>query len=305
LPRDLWNWLETRFPDASLTLDTSPQLDLGIDSLAWTGLSLEIEDRLGVRLAEQRIARIITLRDLVRELEDAALEPAPESGPSMEQMRYLTPLNPVQRALGMVIYALFQIFMRGFFRLRVTGIEQLPESGPFVIVANHASWLDPVVIAASLPFATLRRARFAGWTGMMFNNIITRTFSRIARVFPVDPDRAAASSLALGRAVLDQGEILIWFPEGRRTHTGDLLPFQPGIGAVLEDSGVPVAPARITGTFEAAPAGRLIPHLTRIEIRYGTLLTAETLAGAPAKTGPAEKTPQRIANALHDAVAAT
>lgn len=300
LARDVWSWLGERFPGAPLALDTSPQLDLGVDSLAWTGLSLEIEDRFGISLAEERIARIITLRDLLRELEDVAAEPAPARELLPERTRYLAPLNLVQRMLGAALYAMFFIAMRGLFRLRVVGIEQLPKSGPFVIVANHASWLDPIAVAASLPYAILRQARFAGWTGMMFNNAVTRTFSRIARVFPVDPDRGAASSLALGRAVLEQGEILIWFPEGRRSHTGDLLPFQPGIGAVLEDARAPVVPVFISGTFEAAPAGRLIPRLTGIEIRYGAPTTVETLG----KSGRGETMAQRIANALRDAVSA-
>lgn len=300
LARDLWNWLRERFPDAPIALDTSPQLDLGIDSLAWTGLSLEIEDRFGISLAEERLARIVTLRDLLRELEEAAAEPAPARKSLPERMPYLTPPNLVQRMLGAVLYAIFYLAMHGFFRLRVVGIEQLPKSGPFVIVANHASWLDPIVVAASLPYATLRRTRFAGWTGMMFNNVVTRTFSRIARTFPIDPDRGAASSLALGRAVLDQGEILIWFPEGRRTRTGDLLPFQPGIGAVLENVDVPVTPVHISGTYEAAPAGRLIPRFTPIEIRFGAPISTETLDAA----GQGETTPYRIANALHDSVSA-
>jgi len=295
---DVWDWLKQRFHGRPLSLDISPQLDLGVDSLGWTGLSLEIQDRFDVSLSEDQIARIVTLRDLIREVNDAAAIPSTTDELTAKEAKYLAPPGPMQRLFGAALYVIFRLFMRLFFRLRITGSQFVPESGPFIIAPNHASWLDPIAIAASLSFAQIRQTRFAGWAGLMFGSAAARAFSWAAGVFPVNPDRAAASSLALARAVLDRNGILVWFPEGRRTTTGSLLSFQPGIGVLLEGSTVPVIPAYITGTFEAAPTGRKIPRLTPLEVRFGAPRSGNELM----KAGEGDKPHRRIANALHDAV---
>jgi long-chain acyl-CoA synthetase len=295
---EVWDWLNQRFPGRPLSLDVSPQLDLGVDSLGWTGLSLEIEDRFGVSLSEETISRIVTLRDLIHAVIDAAAIPSSTDELALQEAKYLAPPTYMQRLFGAALYGIFRLTMRLFFRLRVTGLENVPKAGPFIIAANHASWLDPIAIAAALSYDQIRQTRFAGWTGVMFGNVVARVFSWAAGVFPVNPDRAPASSLALARVVLDQKGILVWFPEGRRTTTGSLQNFQPGIGALLEGSTVPVVPAYITGTFEAAPAGRRIPRFTPIEVRFGAPQTAAILV----KGSSGEAIYQQISNALHDAV---
>jgi long-chain acyl-CoA synthetase len=295
---EIWGWIHQRFPDRPLSLDVSPQLELGVDSLGWTGLSLEIADRFGVNLSEEQISRIVTLRDLIREVINATATPTCADKLTLQEEKYLAPIGYMQRLLGTVLYGVFRLAMRLFFRLRVTGLENVPTVGPFIITPNHASWLDPIAIAASLSYAQIRQTRFAGWAGIMFGNIIARAFSWAAGVFPVNPDRASASSLALARAVLDQKCILVWFPEGRRTTTGTLLTFQPGIGTLLEGSGVPVVPTYIMGTFEAAPVRRRIPRLTPIQVHFGAPMTVAALVkGGCGKIGPEE-----ISKAVHDAV---
>ena len=107
-----------------------------------------------------------------------------------------------------------------------------------------------------------------------------------------------SSSLAMARAVLDQGNILVWFPEGRRTRTGDVLPFQPGIGALIEDKPIAVVPAYISGTFEAAPVGRRLARLTRVQVQFGVPKTAADLMTSGTGDTPA----QRIASGLQQTV---
>lgn len=294
----LWDWLRRRFSDTRLTPDTSPQLDLGVDSLGWMGLSLEIEDRFGLTLSDEQIARIITLHDLVHELEKAAATASDGHDLSPELTGFLAPPTLLQRILGTALYGLFWLAMRVLFRLEIVGQKNIPVRGPCIITPNHASWLDPIVIAASLSYAQAYQVRFAGWTGLLFDNVISRTFSWAARVFPVDPDSAAASSLALARAVLDRGNILVWFPEGRRTRTGALQPFQPGIGALIQGTEIPVVPAYITGSYDAAPTGRKVPRFFRLKVTFGTPQVAKNLI----KTRDENETTQSISNALHEVV---
>ncbi len=302
----VWEWLIRRFSEKALTLDTSPQLDLQIDSLEWVTLSLEIQERFGVSLTGDAIARIVTIRDLLHEITAAAkVKPDRDlltSGQTetLEEARSLRPIGPLLSLLGTLTYALIRFVMRTAFRLRVEGVERLPREGPYIVAPNHSSFLDPAATAAALPMGCLRDVHWAGWTGKMFAGPASRFLSRITRVFPVDPDREPASGLALGKAVLERRRILIWFPEGRRSPTGALGPFLPGVGMLLRQSGVVAVPTFLSGTLEALPRGRKVPRLRRITVVFGQPMNAAELE----MLGQGEDTYERIADGLRQAVAA-
>lgn len=290
----IWRWLRARFSDRTLTLDTSPQIDLGVDSLGWINLSLDLEHELGVTLGEAAIARIMSLRDLVREAVAAGEHPAAApAGPAAAAPDLRAGF--VLRGLRRTLAAVNRLLMRLVFGLRVVGAENLPVSGAFVICANHASYLDPFALAAALPYDRLAQTWWAGWTGVLFSGPAQRAFSRLAQVIPVDPDRAAASSLAAGAAVLERGRSLVWFPEGARSRDGTLQRFQPGIGALLASHPVPVVPVFIAGTFAAWPRGRRYPRPHRVTVTIGTPVAGNDLLGTnAAPTPPPEEIAGRV-----------
>ena len=298
--RPVWDWLQDRYPDRRLSLDTSPQLDLGLDSLAWVGLSLEMEQRFGAHLTEQAISRVVTLRDFLGEVASAkstgadataALELTPD------QRRWLRPTGVLLSALGLVVYALNWAVFHGLFRLRVESADRVPASTPIVLVPNHLSHLDAFVLAAALPWRRLRHTYWAGWTGALFTGPVVRLFSRIAQVLPVDPDRSPGAALALAEEVLKRGDALVWFPEGQRSPDGTLQPFQPGIGHVVTASRAAVLPVVIRGTFEALPVGRRVPRLRPLSVSFGTATSFDELRSLAVD-------PADLADLLHDAVAA-
>ncbi|WKZ13532.1 MAG: AMP-binding protein [Gammaproteobacteria bacterium] len=290
-----WAWLQQRFAGKPLSLDASPQLDLGVDSLEWLTLTLEIRDRFGVALNQEAIARVLTVRDLLHELASAGSEP---SQPAARAATGPAARGPLLAALGMVLLAADRLLMRLVFRVRVEGREHLPVSGPVLFAPNHASYLDPMAVAAALPWRLLRSTRWAGWSQFMFRNRRWRLLSRATGVFPVDPDREPAAAIMAARAVLREGQVLVWFPEGRRTLTGEIGRFLPGAGMVLLESGSVVVPVRIDGSFEALPWNRRWPRPVRITVRFGPPLTAAQLQAAGEGGSPAE----RIASALRAAV---
>jgi long-chain acyl-CoA synthetase len=296
--RPVWDWLQDRYPGRRLSLDTSPQLDLGLDSLAWVGLSLEMEQRFGTHLTEQAISRVVTLRDLLDEVASAkvtgaasALEPTPD------QRRWLKPTGVLLSALGLVVYAFNWAVFHGLFRLRVESADRVPTRTPIVLVPNHLSHLDAFVLAAALPWRRLRHTYWAGWTGALFTGPVARLFSRIAQVLPVDPDRSPGAALALAEEVLKRGEALVWFAEGRRSPDGTLQPFQPGIGHVLTASRAAALPVLIRGTSEALPTGRRTPRLAPLSVRFGAAISFDELRSQAVD-------PADLADLLHDAVAA-
>jgi long-chain acyl-CoA synthetase len=304
IARTVWEWLAGRHPEVRLTPDTSPHLDLGIDSLEWLTLTMEIGQRAGVELSEEAIGRIETVRDLLHEVIEQAeqgreFSPArpleqPEEVIDSRQLRWLAPLNPLQLFLAMLLYLLNKMIMRGFFRLQVEGLDRVVATGQFVLTPNHVSFLDSFAIAAALPFSTLHRTYFAGWTGVAFRNRLFRFVSRLGKAVPIDPQKAVSTSLAMAAMVLKQHSSLIWFPEGERSRTGRLQELRPGIGMLLDRYPVPVVPAHIRGAYEALPRHRLWPRFKRITVEFGPPATPEELA----RQGRGEQRQERITSGL-------
>jgi long-chain acyl-CoA synthetase len=292
----IWPWLEERFAGHTMTLDTSPHLDLGLDSFGWMSLTMELEDRFGVRLSEGAIARVNSLRDLLTEARAASeAAPAGESGQlSAEQERLLAPRGPFLSGLARALSALNRGLLRAVFRVQVEGLERLPAEGPYLLTPNHASYLDPFALGAVLPWARLQDLHWAGWVGLLFRGPLTRLFSRVFRVLPVDPERGLTSTLTLGRAVLERGDPLVWFPEGQRSPDGRLHGFLPGVGLLLERTGVPAVPVWIEGAYQAWPLGQRLPRPHPIRIRIGAPLTLADLGPEDAGADRHRKIAERL-----------
>jgi long-chain acyl-CoA synthetase len=307
--QQVWGWITDRYPDRRVTLDTSPQLELGIDSLEWLNLTLEIGQRTGVELDEEAIGRVSTVRDLLNEVREAGeaggaapraeLLKQPEEYLSEEQQRWLNPPGLLAKSARSIIFWLNRMAMRWLFGLQVKGAEHLPESGSFVITPNHASYIDPFAVAAAIDFRRMRQIYWAGWTGVAFSNPLTRFFSRLAQTIPIDPDHAVISSLAFSAAILKRQRSLVWFPEGGRSTTGELQQFKSGIGLLLEHYHPIVVPVYIKGSYEAWPPHKTLPRLQQITIVFG----APQTTGELEEQGEGKETRDRIAQALHDRVA--
>jgi long-chain acyl-CoA synthetase len=295
--RAAWDFLRERYPGRASDLDASLALDLGLDSLEWMSLSIEIERRFSVSLPEDALTRFDRARDLVR----ALAEPRGEGvafDRAAEIERWLGPPSVFGSAVARSILGANQALMQVFFGLRVAGLEHLPDAGPFVIAANHRSDLDPLVVAAALSTRLRARTRWGGEVSRLFRSSLSRWLCRQLRIFPVD-ERQPARTLALARAVLDRGEGLVWFPEAWRSPDGELQRFLPGIGRILEDRTLPVLPARLFGTFEAMPRAQRWPRLVRLRLRFGKPLQPAELE----RMGEGPDAASRIADALQRRVA--
>jgi long-chain acyl-CoA synthetase len=190
--------------------------------------------------------------------------------------------------------------MRWAFRLRVEGLELLPQRDPILLCPNHVSYLDPFALAAALPRERLRHTCWAGWTGIVFTTRWRRLFSRAARIIPIDPDRAVMSGLAMGGFTLERGWNLVWFPEGARSADGKLQRFFPGVGALVEKHPVPIVPVYIEGSFSAWPVTRKFPRPHRITVRFGEVIDPRPLIASTAERAR----DQEIASAIRASVAA-
>lgn len=306
-----WAWLTDRFSGMRLTPDTNLSLELGLDSLAWMTVTIELRDRIGVELPDEAIVRIATVRDLLKESVEAEQATGPAADPAVQLTKPDELLDPQQRRwlaekgwwlrrLRTVLFALNHLLMRAFVSLEVHGVERIPPQGPCVLTPNHSSLLDPPALIAALPDGILNETYWGGWTGIMFRNAVMRLISRATQVLPIDQSSRQLANLALGAAVLARGNKLIWFPEGGRSRDGALQSFQPGIGLILTAQPQPIVPVRISGSFEALPIGSWWPRRGRIQVVFGEVVDPHTLAGQSEGTDRY----RQMAAALHDHVAA-
>jgi long-chain acyl-CoA synthetase len=309
--RAVWDGLARRYPAARLTPDTHLELDLGIDSLGWLELTFDLRERIGRDLDEQVIARVERVRDLLQEA--AAAGPSTAAAADLatslahpgdlldeRERRWLVPPGSLTRALGALTLGLARLVIPPVFRLDVRGREHLPAKGAFVLTPNHASLLDAPALAAALPRDLLRRTWWGGWTGIMFANPAARLLSRATRVVPVDPRRGPLASLAFGAALLRQGQVVVWFPEGERSASGRLGQFRPGVGLLLDACQVPAVPAWIAGSHAALPRGAWWPRRAPIRVMFGPAVAPDVLAGE----GTGDEAHLRVAAALRNRVAA-
>jgi long-chain acyl-CoA synthetase len=314
--RGVWDLLAQRYSDRYLSLDTSPQLDLGIDSLGWVDLTFEIAEGTGVELSEEAIGRVYTVRDVLneavkgaetggREVPHALVLERPEEVLSDEQKQWLRLLGPVESAVARGLFALNRALARKVFHLQVEGVEHLPQKAPFVLASNHTSSLDPCAISAALDYGQLRHTYWSSRADTALRNPLWRLISRLVHVLPLDSQRAVFSSLAFGAVVLKHQDSLVWFPEGRRSHTGELLPFKPGIGMLLDRYPVPVVPVVLDGTYEAMPPGRVLAtSLLKVRPKKITVIFGEPLNPRELEQQGEGDLPQdRIVQALHEHVA--
>lgn len=284
----VWALLRARYADRPLTLDANLQLDLGVDSLEAMSLAAELESRLGLSLPDDKLAEVQTVRELIEAVIDApqAREAKPAAALEEQAARWLAPTGPLLAALGIALHGLNWLAMHLLFRLGSRGREHLPQGGPCLLVANHASDLDPLALAAALPPRLRRQLYWGGDIVRLFSGPLSGALARALHVFPVD-EKAPAASLELAGKVIEAGQVLAWFPESWRSPDGRLQRFLPGVGRLASGCAGPVIPVFVEGSFIAMPRWRRLPRLHPLRVHFGPAVAPERVRQAEAEGGAA------------------
>ena len=277
------------------------ELDLGLDSMERVELLVRLEQSKGVKVDEDVSHRIYTVRDLVEALrgapaaEDARSAPAwdhllTESPPDDPAITSLLARRPVA-TLGLFLLArAFRLAARLTVGLRVSGLDRLPPSGPFILSPNHQSYLDAFLLCACLPYRHFQRMFFVGASEYFTTPLMLR-IARAIHVVPVDPDTNLLRAMQAGAFGLRNDKVLILFPEGERSIDGEVKTFKKGAAILSRHLDVPIVPVAIDGVFEVWPRNRpfrwraLLPWSgSRVLIAIGDPLASEAASGDAATT---------------------
>ncbi len=160
------------------------------------------------------------------------------------------------------------------YRMRVTGREHIPRKGGAVIAANHASYLDPPVMAGAID----RRIVHFLARDTLFSNPAARWFFPRVGVIPLDRTRGDLGAMKKTIAALRGGQVVGLFPEGTRSVDGELQAAKGGVGFLMAKAGVPVVPMYIEGTHGVFPKGARRLGRGRIVARVGRAIAPEEVA---------------------------
>jgi len=169
--------------------------------------------------------------------------------------------------------------VRLFLRPDIRGLENIPQTGPFVVVSNHASNLDPYLMG----YASVRRA-----VGFMAKEELFRipVFGPAIRrwgAFPIKRGRVDEEGIQKFYDFIHSDHPVVIFIEGTRTLDGELQPPKKGVGMLLQKVRVPVIPVYIGGTFQCWPKGKTFPKPGKVKIIYGPPVPLDDLYALPAE----------------------
>ena len=176
--------------------------------------------------------------------------------------------NPFPYGLLMII---LKPVLRLVFRMHISGVENVPATGPVVIAPNHKSFYDSFFIAVALK----RRVHFMG-KAELFVGLRGRLFLALGG-FPVKRGESDSEAIATAQAILARGDILSLFPEGTRVRDPEALGTpKRGAARLAIEAGAPMVPAAITGTEK-----RKLPLPRRVQVSFGEAIPVGHLAATP------------------------
>jgi len=269
-------------PGRTITPDTTLD-ELGLSSLDRVQLMMDLEQQLSSDIDERVFSSASKVSELAR--------PAPPAPSPMKFPRYNR--SWIARAVRRVSLPYFLLpLARIWAHLHVSGREHLKSlPGPVIFASNHQSHFDVPVILAALPprwryrlatamskeffdahFSPRHHTRREYLTNSL--NYVLATF--VFNAFPIPQRHAGAGeTIRYMGELVEQGWSILIFPEGDRTYTGELYPFQPGVGMIASHLNLPVVPVRIVGLDKVLHRTATFPSFGRVDVKFGAPLTLQ------------------------------
>lgn len=165
----------------------------------------------------------------------------------------------------------FYFFFLIYNRVRVRGKSELKKflrehKAPVILAANHESYLDPPIIAATYP----GRLRYIAWEDLFRRRFLGFLIKNLGAV-PVSHENRSSAATLLRQVIgfIENGQSVLIFPEGQRTLDGKLQPLEGGVALLAAKTGAPIVPVWLEGPYESLPPGKGFPKPVKISVTYG------------------------------------
>lgn len=259
----LWKKLRERsLIDEAFDPSHDLEKDLGFDSLGRVELATLLEEEFGIRLGQTAIGQTKTASDVLKHLlYEVPILPRKKQVAQWSERLKDPPAERIvedfclkRGRIGKIFVKLIKlvvlVLLRLCFRLKITGVEKIPDRGPFLVCPNHQSFLDPLLLYALLPDETLYIA-FEG----SFRRPPLLWIVRFSRLLLTGQGGSVPECLKLAYEGLRRGMIVCVFPEGTRSKTNGLLKPRLGSGILSCEASAPILPVLIHGA-----TGVFSPH---------------------------------------------
>ncbi|MBD3245508.1 MAG: AMP-binding protein [Candidatus Omnitrophica bacterium] len=297
--------------DQPVSLSSHLEIDLGVDSLGRVEIGTGLESLLQRKLDERLVYEPATVRDLIVKMtggggtrrvdrqktqwEQILREPPPPS--LRKKIAIPTPRGNriFMQASRVCVRALFNVL----WSLGARGREHIPEHGPYLLCANHASYLDGFAVFGALRTQDAPHVFFLGYRDI-FELPAFRWGIRLAHLIPIDTRVRLMASMKAVAYVLRHEKNVCIFPSGRRSVSGEVQEFKKGVAVLMRELDVPAVPVRIRGAHEAWPRERKFPRGGKITVIFGAPVRWQELIEEEAKES--DDRDVRIAAALRQRV---
>lgn len=167
------------------------------------------------------------------------------------------------------------------FRPWVTGLENVPRTGPIIVVCNHLSFVDSIFLPLMIDRQMAFLAKSDYFTGKGLKGWLVRFFMTSAGQLPIDRTggKASEASLNAGLQILAEGGVLAIYPEGTRSPDGRMYRGRTGVARMILEAHVPVIPAAVIGTEKVMPLGSTIPKVHKVGVVIGKPLDFSRFEG--------------------------
>lgn len=245
------------------------ETDLAFDSLDKVSLQGFIEQSFGMTIMTDKMAdfpNIMAMADHISDHKTKAVMEETDWHTLLSDDFTTTLTLPKTSAMFPVAGKLFKGSANIYNSLKVRGKDNIPKKGPFILAANHQSFIDGPLVMAGIDFSQMKDFYFYA-TEEHVQHPLVKYLARHNNIILMERKNLKNSILKLAQ-VLKMGKNVVIFPEGSRTHSGEIGKFKKMFAILAIELDVPVLPVCIRGAYEALPRGKHFVNTSHIDVEY-------------------------------------
>lgn len=244
------------------------ELDLGLDSLDKVEFLVYIEKTFGISLEDSQLAEFGNIEDIANHIQKNKLKINRENMNWKEILKEETKFNLPKRVILLTLFKwIFRPLSSLYFRLEVSGLENLPKDMACIIAPNHQSFMDGFMVASILKRKIMKKTYFFA-KEKHFKSTFKKFIAGNSNVIIMNINKELKTSIQKIGSVLRNGKNMIIFPEGARSRDGQMMPFKKTFAILSKELNVPIIPVAIKGAFESMSTGSFFPKPRKIKLEF-------------------------------------